>query len=384
MKIAAVKAIPVNIPIDINIAGLKKATTMSVCLVRIDTDCGRTGWGLTAITEEEVIAEIVNSVAAPNLIGCDVMARELIWHRLYWLLSPRGQTGYASHAIAAIDIAIWDLIGQKLEQPLWRLMGGSRDRVPLYATFGFPFFDRDQLVDAARHWIDRGFKHLKMTVGDGALRQAAEGRSMGDVVARDIDRVRAVREAVGADVHLYLDANCNLDLVHATKLARAVEEYDIAMFEEPITQNDMQSMAALRQRTSIPLSCGQNEGLSFRFRDLLAAEAVDVVQPNVVITGGYTQCLKIAGMAEAFNARFSNGGAWSYHNMHIHAGLAAGGMVEHHYLAVECYKAVYRGLPEPEDGWLALPETPGLGFSPDIDIVTELAKQPTSAGAGKA
>ncbi|MAS06614.1 MAG: mandelate racemase [Ahrensia sp.] len=384
MKIASIKAIPLYIPIRVDIAGAGKDTAMSICLVRVDTDCGRTGWGFTAITEEEVIAEIVDRVVAPNLVGEEVMARELIWHKLYWLLSPRGQTGYASHAIAAIDVAIWDLIGQKLEVPVWKLLGGSRNKVPLYATFGFPFFDQDQLAEAARHWVADGFTHLKMTVGDGALKKAASGFSIDEAIERDIERVKAVREAVGSKVRLYLDANCNLDLFHAAKLARAVEDCDIAMFEEPITQNDVPSMVELKRKTSIPLSCGQNEGLSFRFRDLLAAGAVDVVQPNVVISGGYTQCLKIAGMAEAHNVRFANGGAWSYHNMHIHAGLANGGLVEHHYLAVECYKAVYRRLPEPEAGFLPLPEGPGLGFTPDEDAVRELSKRPTSAGAGKA
>ena len=98
------------------------------------------------------------------------------------------------------------------------------------------------------------------------------------------------------------------------------------------------------------LACGQNEGLAFRFRDLLVNEAIDYAQPNVVITGGFSQCVKIAGMAAAFNVSIANGGAWGFHNMHLQAGVSNGTLVEHHYLAVELYKQIYRGLPQPADG----------------------------------
>ena len=383
MKIAAIQAIPIFVPAKFDIVGVRKSTGLSMCLVKIETDTGLTGWGMTAITEEEVIAEIVNRVAAPHLVGEDPLAYEHLWHKLYWLLSPRGQTGYASHAIAAIDIALWDIMGQHRGEPVWRLLGGARNEVPLYATFGFSLLDREHLAEAAKLWVSRGFKRLKMTVGDSALKLAGRARPIEAVLTEDIARIKAVREAVGPDIALYIDANCNLDLHHAAWLTKRIEQFDVAVFEEPVTQNDVPSMVQLRERTSIPLSCGQNEGLMFRFRDLLAAKAVDIVQPNVVISGGFTQCMKIAGMAAAFNVPFANGGAWPYHNMHIHAGLANGGLVEYHYLAVECCRAVYAGLPEPADGYLTLPDKPGLGFAPDQVAVKELSKRPTSAGSGK-
>ena len=248
-------------PVDIDIVGVRKSAGLSMCLVKVETDTGLTGWGMTAITEEEVIAEIVNRVAAPNLIGEDPLAYERLWHKLYWLLSPRGQTGYASHAIAAIDTALWDIMGQHRGEPVWRLLGGARDQVPLYATFGFSFLDREHLAEAAKLWVSQGFKRLKMTVGDSALKLAGRERPIEAVLTEDIARIQAVREAVGPDVALYIDANCNLDLYHAAWLAKRIEDLGVAVFEEPITQNDVPSMVQLRQRTSIPLSCGQNEGL---------------------------------------------------------------------------------------------------------------------------
>ena len=384
MKIVRVSATPLNVPVTIDILGLNKQTSLSVCLTEIETDTGLVGHGMTGITEEEIIAAAVREVAGPALIGEDPLTTEHLWDKLYWLLSPRGQTGYASHTIAALDIALWDIKAKSLGLPLWRLLGGARAKVPVYATFGFGFLERDQLAAAATLWQGRGFKRLKMTVGNHALARRDEPRPLDDVIAEDMRRVAAVREAVGPDVQLYIDANCGLDLFHAAKLAKSIEQYDITFFEEPITQNDVRSMAELRRRTSIPLAAGQNEGLAFRFRDLLIHQAADVLQPNVAISGGYSQVLKIAGMAQAFNVPIDNGGAWPFHNMHLHAGVSNGGLVEYHYVAVKLLEQIFDDLPVPQDGWLTLPEAPGLGFAPNAERVKELAKLPTSHGKGKA
>jgi len=383
MKITQVDALPLNVPIHIDLLDLDIHTNLSVCLARIETDDGRVGWGLTGITEEEVIATAIEKVAGPALLGEDPLNTERLWHKLYWLMCPRGQTGYAAHAIAALDIALWDLKGQILDQPIWKLLGGARAKVPVYATFGYPFFDRDHIGEAAKLWVQNGFSGLKMTVGDGATRRRDEPRPIGDVIREDRKRVRTVREAVGEDIRLYIDGNCNLDPYHAIELARSIEEYKIEFFEEPITQNDVRQMADMRTRTSIPLACGQNEGLGFRFRDMMVAGAIDIVQPNVAITGGYTQCTKIAGMAEAFNVGIDNGGAWPHFNMHLHGGLANGGLVEMHYLAVTICEAIFDGLPQPKDGWLTLPTSPGLGFAPNAERLKEISAKPLSGGGGK-
>lgn len=384
MKITRVSATPLNLPVSVSISGRTKTTSLSICLVDIETDSGITGTGMTAITEEEVVGSIVNDIAAHALIGQDPMRHEFLWEKLYWLLTPRGQSGYASHAMAALDLALWDIKGKALGQPCWRLLGGARAQVPVYATFGFAFFDRDELAEAAQNWVARGFRRLKMTVGHHGLQRRDEPRPLDEVIAEDVQRIRAVREAVGSEVELYIDANCSLDYFHAQALARRVEQYGITFFEEPLSQNDIPTLVKLRAKTSIPLAAGQNEGLASRFRDMLVAQAVDVVQPNACISGGFTQCSRIAGMAAAFNTRFANGGAWPHHNMHLHAGLANGSLVEYHSVAVDCCKLVFDDLPDPADGWLTLPETPGLGFEPNRERVAELARRPGSRGAGKA
>lgn len=384
MQISSVRATPLHLPVSVGAGARIQSTSLSLCLVDVELDDGRVGTGMTAITEEEVIGSIVNEIAGPALRGLDPMRHEQIWDRLYWLLTPRGQSGYASHAIAAIDLALWDLKGQILGQPCWRLLGGARSQVPVYATFGFAFFERDELAAAARSWVDRGFRRLKMTVGHHALQRRDEPRPLADVIARDVERLEAVRDAVGPDVQIYIDGNCSLDYFHALALAQRIEHLGVAFFEEPVSQNDIPNLAKLRAKTRIPLAAGQNEGLASRFRDMLVAQAVDVVQPNACITGGFTQCMRIAGMAAAFNTQFANGGAWPHHNMHLHAGLANGSLVEYHSVAVECCKQVFDDLPEPSGGVLTLPETPGLGFKPNRQRVAELARRPGSRGAGKA
>ena len=384
MKIARVAATPLNVPITLDAAGIEKKTTLSVCLVEVETDTGLVGHGFTAITEEEVIASVINQVVCFSLIDENPLAHEKIWEKLYWLLSPRGQTGYASHAIAAVDVALWDLKGKVLGQPVWKLLGGARSKVPVYTTFGFGTYDRDELAAAAKWWVGRGHKRLKMVVGHHGLQRRDEPRPLEGVIAEDARRVRAVRDAVGMEVDLHVDANCSLDSFHAERLARSLEEFGLSFFEEPVKDNDIGSLLQLKSKTSIPLAAGQNEGLAWRFRDFMVSRCIDIVQPNVVIGGGFTQCARIAGMASAFNVPMANGGAWAHHNMHLHAGVANGGLVEYHYAAVKVCEAIYGPLPEPVDGWLTLPDAPGLGFSPVKEKLNELKKLPTSRGKGKA
>lgn len=383
MQIVDVRATPVNVPAEFDLGGEVRSASLGICIVEVKADDGRVGVGMTSITEEEVVASAVNNIAAPMLKGEDPLRTERIWDRLYWLMTPRGQSGYASHAIAAIDVALWDLKGQILEQPVWVLLGGARPRVPCYATVGFDFFDNDQLAEVARQWQAKGFDKFKMVVGHNGLKRRDEPRPLKEVLNNDVRRVEVLRNTVGEDCEIFVDANCNLDAYHAEYIARRIEPYGISFFEEPIMGNDVTALADLRRRVNIPLAGGQNEGQASKFKDLLLNRSLDVLQPNVVITGGYTQCLKIAGMAEAFGLSIDNGGAWPFHNMNLHAGVRNGGMVEYHLFAVECLKKLFKDVPEPENGWITLPDTPGIGFSLDTESLAELARRPTSGGQGK-
>ncbi|MEE8516763.1 MAG: mandelate racemase/muconate lactonizing enzyme family protein [Alphaproteobacteria bacterium] len=373
MKIARVEAHALALPVDFSELGVERSQTNSMCYAEVETDDGIVGHGVSSITQAVVVAEIINAVAGPAIIGEDALAHEKVWHTLYWTCTPWGQSGYASHAISAIDLALWDIKGKALGQPIWRLLGAARDRIEAYVTCGFSFLDRDQLADAMRLMVGRGYKAVKMQVGRPGLDFRKAHAPVGEMIREDIRRVAAVRDAVGAGVEIAIDAGCRLDLSHAVELARGCEPLGIAFFEEPIMQNDVALLAEMRRQTSIPLTAGQNEGQAFRFRDLLVSGAVNVVQPNVIITGGITQCVKIAGMAASFNVPISNGGGCPYHNMHLQAGVSNGTIIEYQVNSAGACKMFLDGLPEPKDGWLTLPETPGLGFEANQDAVREFS-----------
>lgn len=375
MKIARVEATALSIPVTFEELGSDHRQTTSMCYVEVETDDGTIGHGITSITQCGVVAEIINATAGPAILGQDALAHEKIWSTLYWTCTPWGQTGYASHAISAIDLALWDIKGKAFGQPVWRLLGAARDRVETYITCGFSFFDRDQLAEAMRRAVARGFRSVKMQVGRPGLDDRKPHPTLREIIREDAARVRAVRDAVGDGVEIAIDAGCRLDLYHAVELARMCEPLGVAFFEEPIMQNDVRLLAQMRRRTSIALTAGQNEGLAYRFRDMLLHEAVDLVQPNVIITGGITQCVKIAGMAAAFNVPISNGGGCPFHNMHLQAGVSNGTAIEWQFNAVGACKAYFDDLPEPVDGWITMPEEPGLGLHPNTDAVRELREK---------
>jgi L-rhamnonate dehydratase len=277
---------------------------------------------MTSITQARPVAEAVNSVLGPKIIGLNALSHEDVWSRMYWKATPWGQTGYASYAISAIDLALWDIKGKACDQPVWQLLGGARSSLPIYATCGFSFFDYGELVDVVERVVAQGFRGVKLQVGRPNLGGEEVAPALNELIKSDVKRVRAIRSAVGPDIEITVDAACRLDLPSARKLCQALEELHIAFFEEPIVQNDIRLMAELRRETSIPITAGQNEGLPYRFRDMLSAGAVDVIQPNAIITGGVTQCLRIAGIASAFNVPISNGGGAPLHNARLQAGLS--------------------------------------------------------------
>lgn len=383
MKIIRVEAFPLHVELEVQF-DKKHKSTLSACYVEVETECGLVGHGLTAITEEGPVANAINEVAAPNILGMNALNTEQIWDKLYWVMSPRGQTGYSMHAISAIDIALWDLKGKYLKQPVWKLLGGARSRVPAYCTFGFPMLDDAELVSTAKKIHAQGFKHLKMVVGHHGLQRRDEPRDIEELIQNDIRRVHDVQQAVGQDVTLYIDANCSLLAPHAHKLLANIKDCNIGYFEEPVSQNDTLLMQDLRKH-GIALAAGQNEGLAFRFRDLLMNQAVDYLQPNVINSGGFTGCLKVAGLAAAFNTPLANGGAFPLHNMHFHGGLSNGGKVEWHLVAHELLKKLYVNVQEPVDGWFTLSDEPGLGLTPRYEEIRELclASKQAPAGSGK-
>lgn len=373
MKIVRVEAIPLKIPVNFEELGVDHPGFNSITHVEVETDTGLIGYGMTSITQARPVAEAVNAVLGPEIIGLNALFHEDVWNRMYWKATPWGQTGYASHAISAIDLALWDIKGKACGQPVWQLLGGARSRLPIYATCGFSFMDDDELVDVVKRVVAQGFKGVKLQVGRPGLGGGLNAPALNKLIKSDIKRVRAIRSAVGPDIEIAVDAACRLDLPSARKLCQALEELDIAFFEEPIAQNDVRLMAELRRKTTIPITAGQNEGLAYRFRDLLLAGAVDVIQPNVIITGGMTQCIRIAGMASAFNVPISNGGGAPLHNAHLQAGLSLGTAVEYQFNTVAAGHVLYGEKPAQTNGMMTMSDVPGFGLTPNSDVLKAAA-----------
>lgn len=358
MKIAKIKASLHRHEIDLPNIGKSIESRMFV-FVEVETDDGQKGFGITgSILPWSVIACIENHLF-PLIKGYDILHTEAI-HSVVWKkLNIRAYTGVISNALSAIDLALWDIRGKKEGRSIHELLGGYRNWAPTYATFGYPFFDEQQLADYGRKFVADGHRMLKMVVGGEPTRTWKD----------DVRRVKAAREAIGPDIDLMIDANCWFNPNDALLLCRAIENENITWFEEPIQQNDARALADLRERTAIPIAAGQMEGHRWRYRDLMLHHAVDIIQPNVLYNGGYTESLKVAHMAQAFNLPMANGGGWPIFNMHLLCGLMNGGPVEFHYGMWQTGKHFFDGTPDPVDGRMTLSGKPGLGFTPKYDAL---------------
>ena len=317
--------------------------------LRVTTEAGLVGEGVTGRFLAESVAALLNGPVAEAAAGQDAMAHEAVRARLARLLNPRGATGVFVSALSALDLALWDLKGKALGQPVARLIGGARDAVAAYATAGMPAFTEAELVAACQAALAEGFQGVKIIVGAGRT------------IIEDAARIRAVRRAIG-DAPLMLDANCGFTVAEAKRLAALVADCDIAFFEEPVRDNDIAALAELRRATPIPLASGQMIQSVAWFRDVLAAGALDIVQPNAAFCGGLTAMLRILALAEAHGVPVTGAGGFEAANLPAMAGHAHGGMLEVHG-AHAALRDRFATHPTFKDGRLQVPAAPGLGFS---------------------
>lgn len=265
--------------------------TRTSMLVEIVTDEGITGWG-ECYGPARINAAIVEAMA-PLLIGQDPLRTEWIWQELYARYRDHGQKGVIIQSISGIDIALWDIKGKFFDQPIHRLMGGPlRTEVKAYATglYGRRREDYvDYLVEEALDYVGQGFHAVKLKVGYG--------------VERDARAVRAVREAIGPDIDLMMDANHAYDAVAAIRLGRKIEEFDIGWFEEPVPPEDVAGHLRVREALAMPIASGECEFTRYGVRELLARNAIDILQPDTCSAGGISECKKIADMAVVHGMR---------------------------------------------------------------------------------
>jgi D-galactarolactone cycloisomerase len=260
-------------------------------IVEIVTDDGLVGWG-ECYGPAWINAAVVRELGS-FLIGQDPLRSEYLWAELYARFRDHGQKGVVIQGLSGIDIALWDLKGKYLSQPIHRLLGGPvRERVKAYATGLYRRERSDHtayLCEEALESRALGFQAMKLKVGFG--------------VADDVRAVQAVREAIGPEIGLMIDANHAYDAVEAIRLGRQIEQFDIGWFEEPVPPEDLDGHAAVKAALTMPIATGECEFTRIGFRSLLERRAADLIQPDLCAAGGISECKKIADMAVAFGVR---------------------------------------------------------------------------------
>ncbi|MGH2457590.1 MAG: mandelate racemase/muconate lactonizing enzyme family protein [Chloroflexota bacterium] len=331
---------------------------IETCLVRVTTDDGQYGWGeAQAPIVPEVVGILVERLLGPVLIGRDPFDRDVLWHEMFDTTRVRGHgAGFLLQAISALDIALWDLVGKATGQPVYQLLGGRyRDRVEVYRS-GLPATTLEGRVDLARAAVKEGFRGIKVFLGHDP--------------STDLDNVRALRQAIGPRVRLMVDGHWMYDRQTALRLGRLYEREDVFWLEAPLDPADLRGHAELARALDLPIALGEVEQTRTQFLDLLQAGAVDVIQPDVGRAGGLTESRKIAALAETFGVPCA-----PHHGVGVGPLIAAGlhlAAAIPNFLLAEYQPQMHRTMatlvdepPRLEDGFLRVPDRPGLG----IDLV---------------
>jgi L-alanine-DL-glutamate epimerase-like enolase superfamily enzyme len=290
VKITAVRTglyrIPLGQPlVDATI----RLTEWELIVSRVETDSGVSGvgWCYTLGSGGSAIRALIGDALTPLVLGQDPFHIERIAERLWWGISRLG-TGLATFAIAPLDIAIWDIVAKAVGRPLYQLLGGCRDRIPVYGSGVNLHLEPDALLDQMQGYLDQGYRAVKMKVG----RDEAE---------EDVERVAAVRKLIGPRVALMVDANLKWTVAEALRRATRLEPFDLAWLEEPLPSEDVGGHARLRAAVRIPIAVGETLYTKQQFAEYVRSGALDIVQADIVRVGGITEWLKIAHLAQAWN-----------------------------------------------------------------------------------
>jgi L-alanine-DL-glutamate epimerase-like enolase superfamily enzyme len=264
----------------------------AMTILRISTDEGITGIAMAGDPQAgpngvSLNRVLVESVLKPYVVGQDPLNTERIWDKMYWGSVRYGRRGVALSVIGAIDIALWDLKGKILNQPMHKLLGGHRDTVAAYGSSVNLNYTKEELSETYADFVEDGFKMVKMKIGK---RDPNE----------DLERVKLVRETIGPNVDLALDVNSGWSLGTAIRMADKLEQYDIYWLEEPLPPDEIDNHAKLAAETSIPIALGETHATKWEFKELIERGAVEVVQADIVRCGGVTEWIKIAAMADAY------------------------------------------------------------------------------------
>ena len=328
-------------------------------LVEIFTDDGHVGLGNAALAPQ-VSKQVIDLYLKPLLLNQDPWDIERLWQHMFRKTVAFGRKGIGMVAISAVDIALWDLLGQAAKQPVFRLLGGrTKSRIPVYASRLYSV-DLKDLAAEAKRYKDDGYKAMKLRFGWGPADGAAG-------MQRNLELVRTVRECVGDDIDLMADAYMGWTLDYAKRMLPLLQPFHLRWLEEPVIPDDIRGYAELKSYGRIPIAGGEHEFTLYGFRELLEARALDYIQLDTNRVGGLTQARKIAALAEAHSIPVIPH-AGQMHNYHLVMASFNSPMAE--YFPVvdvevgnELFWYIFQGEPRAINGSIDLDDSaPGLGL----------------------
>jgi len=293
MKITAITAIPLSFRLDQGktvTMGIGSTTKRDTIIVRVETSEGITGYGEAHPGRSPgAVVSLIHNTLAPMLIGMKATDVIGVWKRVHRMqLSSHGVGSGASLGLSGIDMALWDIRGKAAKMPLYELLGGSKRRLPAYAGgISLGYQPKESLAEEAQEYVARGYKAIKLRLGDSAK--------------ADIERVLHVRKVLGDDIDILTDANTAYTLADVRRVLPVLADIKAGWLEEPFACNDFSSYREAAKITSlVPIAAGENHYGRFEFAQLREAGAVQIWQPDLSKCGGITEGLAIAAMASAY------------------------------------------------------------------------------------
>lgn len=350
MKINKMKSMLLSIPVPQPVRQPSPMKTINPLIVQLTADNGLEAFGLAVVPNEpyakslKVIVETLREI----IIGQDVFRPAEAWQKLYggtgWM-GHNGYGGYGMYAIAAIDTALWSMRAKALGIPLCQLLGGYRERVPVYAShLLFLNWNLDELQKDAASLVEQGFRAMKMRMGDKPI----------DV---ELERLKTVREAIGKDVDILIDATWSWTVSETIRIGRKIEEYNVYWLEDPLASNDPDQLAQVANALDVPIVAGETYCTKYGFRELIDKRAADIIMVDLQSVGGITQWMKVAVMAEAWNLPVVS---HLFHDFSVHlvAAVPNGLIIEY----LPWVDVIYQTPPVVKDGYIEIPKIPGLGL----------------------
>jgi L-alanine-DL-glutamate epimerase-like enolase superfamily enzyme len=361
MKIIDVKTILMRVPLEQRTItdSQSKVDEVEFLQVVLTTDDGVTGYGMNwSYTTGLRAAQVaVDDNYAPLLKGMDPLFRKELVRKCYYSNHFVGRVGAAEVGLAAVEFALWDLTCKAVNQPLWQYLGPCRTQVKAYSTDGgWLTWSTDELIADAHRLIERGFDAVKVKLGRSDPRE-------------DLERVAAVRRAIGPKIKLMTDVNCAWTLGTAQYWGSRLAEHEVFWLEEPMHPFDVKSHAALARSISVPIALGETVYTKYAFRDFIEAGAVHIVQADATKLSGIDEWLEVAALASAANLPViphTN----VQHKLHVQLAAATPGVL----MVENCYESIADVWEEPiyvKNGFYELPEAPGVGLKIRDQVVRE-------------